>query len=133
MASVSISKKLKRKIDADSTIATSDGACDDLKRTCTGKYSRQTFSSDLRFVEVDKLAMDYPLAAKVLKMETKYCDELMDIDYGSKVTHVYNPVDYAYKPHLEFYRKYCKESAKVLLIGENPGPFGGAQTGVSVL
>ena len=96
-----------------------------------GKFYTLTCDMSKRYSEIDTLESEYPLACAILKIETELCDQLMQLDYGEKVTHVYNPVDYAYKPHIEWYRKHCHHTAKVLLIGENPGPFGGTQSGVS--
>ncbi|XP_067929554.1 single-strand selective monofunctional uracil DNA glycosylase-like isoform X2 [Watersipora subatra] len=70
------------------------------------------------------------LAAKLLVIETLLAEELVKLDFGPKVTHVYNPIDYAYKPHLEYYRKFCYPSTEVVMIGMNPGPYGMSQTGV---
>lgn len=46
------------------------------------------------------------------------------------VTHVYNPLQYAWAPHEVYLRRYGRGRRRVLLIGMNPGPFGMAQTGV---
>ena len=130
-----ISKKLKRKAAENDSIdvkSSKTKTTASSRATMVDSSSVTTFALNLRLSEISKLEDSYPLAAKLLAMETKYCDELVRISYGSKVTHVYNPVDYAYKPHIEFYRKFCKDTAEVLFIGENPGPFGGAQTGVSL-
>lgn len=42
----------------------------------------------------------------------------------------YNPLEYAWKPHATYLRRYGSTTKKVLLLGMNPGPFGMAQTGV---
>lgn len=50
--------------------------------------------------------------------------------FSEPVTHVYNPLRYAWKPH-ETYLAFCRsESIRVLFLGMNPGPWGMAQTGV---
>lgn len=47
------------------------------------------------------------------------------------VTHVYNPLVYAWKAHCEYLRLYgAGASREVVLLGMNPGPWGMAQTGV---
>lgn len=126
-----ISKKLKRKAEKDSSEAPATKGSK--KKKDQGKFYTMTCNIDKRMKEIELLESEYPLAAAILQIETKLCDDLMKLDYGEKVTHVYNPVDYAYKPHIEWYRKHCHPSVQVLLIGENPGPFGGAQTGVGYL
>lgn len=46
------------------------------------------------------------------------------------VAYVYNPLEYAWKPHHAYLTEYAKATCKVLFLGMNPGPFGMAQTGV---
>lgn len=46
------------------------------------------------------------------------------------VTHVYNPLDYAWPAHEVYLRKYGTGKKRVLFLGMNPGPFGMAQTGI---
>ena len=50
--------------------------------------------------------------------------------FGPPVSHVYNPLDYAFDAHRQYLDRYCRASAEVLLLGMNPGPFGMVQTGV---
>lgn len=46
------------------------------------------------------------------------------------VTHVYNPLDYAWEPHCAYLTRYGAGRPDVVLVGMNPGPYGMAQTGV---
>ena len=50
--------------------------------------------------------------------------------FGPPVSHVYNPLDYAWAPHAEYLRRYGEGRKRVVFVGMNPGPFGMAQTGV---
>jgi len=50
--------------------------------------------------------------------------------FRKPVTHVYNPLDYASRPHVRYLRKFGGHRIRVLFLGMNPGPFGMAQTGV---
>lgn len=52
--------------------------------------------------------------------------------FGSGVTHVYNPLDYAWESHAAYLKLGVQSGSqkKVLFLGMNPGPFGMAQTGV---
>lgn len=52
------------------------------------------------------------------------------LTFGLPVTHVYNPLEYAWAPHRSYLVRYGTKSAEVLMLGMNPGPFGMAQTGV---
>ena len=50
--------------------------------------------------------------------------------FGAPVTHVYNPLIYAWAAHEAYLRRFGGGSKEVLFLGMNPGPFGMAQTGV---
>jgi single-strand selective monofunctional uracil DNA glycosylase len=45
------------------------------------------------------------------------------------VTHVYNPLDYAWERHRDYRTRYARRP-RAVLVGMNPGPWGMAQTGV---
>ncbi len=55
---------------------------------------------------------------------------LSRLRFGDPVAYVYQPLEYARRPHAEYLRRYGQGSREVLLLGMNPGPFGMAQTGV---
>jgi single-strand selective monofunctional uracil DNA glycosylase len=46
------------------------------------------------------------------------------------VTHVYNPLDYAWSAHEEYLRRFGCGKKRAVFLGMNPGPFGMAQTGI---
>lgn len=50
--------------------------------------------------------------------------------FAAPVTHVYNPLDYAWDLHAAYLRLLGAKPGRVLFLGMNPGPFGMAQTGV---
>jgi single-strand selective monofunctional uracil DNA glycosylase len=50
--------------------------------------------------------------------------------FAPPVTHVYNPLDYAWQPHAQYLARYGAGRQRVILLGMNPGPFGMAQVGV---
>ncbi len=50
--------------------------------------------------------------------------------FGPPVSHVYNPLEYAWEPHRRYLERYGAGRRRVLLLGMNPGPWGMAQTGV---
>lgn len=52
------------------------------------------------------------------------------LEFGAPVSHVYNPLDYAWEIHAEYLNRYGRGTREILLIGMNPGPWGMAQTGV---
>ena len=57
-------------------------------------------------------------------------NEVAGLVFGLPVTHVYNPLDYAWRAHRAYLDRYGALGAKVLLLGMNPGPWGMSQTGV---
>ena len=52
------------------------------------------------------------------------------LHFAPPVSHVYNPLSYAWGPHEEYLRTYGGGPKKVVFLGMNPGPFGMVQTGV---
>jgi single-strand selective monofunctional uracil DNA glycosylase len=56
--------------------------------------------------------------------------EVSELSFGEPVTHVYNPLDYAWASHRRYLERYGASPKEVVLVGMNPGPWGMAQTGV---
>ncbi len=50
--------------------------------------------------------------------------------FGDPVTHVYNPLDYAWPMHEAYLRRFGNTPKRVIFLGMNPGPWGMAQSGV---
>jgi len=51
--------------------------------------------------------------------------------FSAPVTHVYNPLSYAWPAHRQYLERYgASPDLEVILLGMNPGPWGMAQTGV---
>ena len=63
-------------------------------------------------------------AAKTLR------DEVDGMAFSPPVTHVYNPLSYAWPAHEAYLRRVGSGRKRVVLLGMNPGPWGMAQTGV---
>jgi single-strand selective monofunctional uracil DNA glycosylase len=57
-------------------------------------------------------------------------EETGRLRFAGAVSHVYNPLDYAWEPHCEYLRRHGSGRKRVIFLGMNPGPFGMAQTGV---
>ncbi len=61
----------------------------------------------------------------------KACAKALDaLEFAPPVTHVYNPLVYAWDLHAAYLRLAGNGQKKVVFLGMNPGPFGMAQTGV---
>jgi single-strand selective monofunctional uracil DNA glycosylase len=56
--------------------------------------------------------------------------EVSTLTFGAPVSHVYNPLEYAWSPHRKYLERYGTGHPQIVLVGMNPGPFGMAQTGV---
>lgn len=70
------------------------------------------------------------IAAAFLAIEQRQSELLSRINFGSKVSCIYNPLVYARETHECFVRKYCRTKKTVIFLGMNPGPYGMAQNGV---
>ncbi len=60
----------------------------------------------------------------------KLCREVNRLRFAAPVTHVYNPLDYAWEGHRQYLERFGRAPKEVVFLGMNPGPFGMAQTGV---
>lgn len=67
---------------------------------------------------------------KIAEISRKLAQDVDGLAFGLPVTHVYNPLNYAWELHRNYLDKFADLGAKVLLLGMNPGPWGMAQTGV---
>jgi single-strand selective monofunctional uracil DNA glycosylase len=56
--------------------------------------------------------------------------EVAALHFGPPVTHVYNPLQYAWEASLQYMERFGAGPKEVVLLGMNPGPWGMAQTGV---
>ena len=56
--------------------------------------------------------------------------QLDRLKFAPPVTHIYNPLTYAWSAHAEYLRRFATERKRVVFLGMNPGPFGMVQTGV---
>lgn len=55
---------------------------------------------------------------------------LHGLKFAAPVSHVYQPLEYARRPHELYLSRFGNGKKRVLFLGMNPGPFGMAQTGV---
>ena len=66
----------------------------------------------------------------IISITRRLRDEVDALRFAPPVTHVYNPLRYAWAPHRKYLERYGKGPKEALLLGMNPGPFGMVQTGV---
>jgi len=69
-------------------------------------------------------------ADELRRISRTLSDRVSRLSFAEPVTHTYNPLAYARRPHEEYLARYGRGSKEVVLLGMNPGPFGMAQTGV---
>ena len=55
---------------------------------------------------------------------------LSDLRFAPPVSHVYNPLTYAWSAHADYLQRYGGGKKRVVFLGMNPGPFGMVQCGI---
>lgn len=73
---------------------------------------------------------EYSLSDQYLMLEQKLCNQLRGIQFQKPVSHIYNPLVYAFETHADFVRRFTNKQKPILFLGMNPGPFGMSQNGV---
>ncbi len=66
----------------------------------------------------------------LVDISQRLVDELRNLAFAEPVTHVYNPLAYAWEIHKQYLERFGSKPVSNLLFGMNPGPWGMAQTGV---
>lgn len=69
-------------------------------------------------------------AADLVTLSASLSEALRPLRFAAPVTHVYDPLQYAWAPHRAYLERYGNGSKEAIFLGMNPGPFGMAQTGV---
>ena len=74
------------------------------------------------------------MTANIVKTQLKAAaalrDQLSGMTFAHPVSHIYNPLAYAWNAFEEYVTRYGGTTKRVLFLGMNPGPWGMAQTGV---
>lgn len=74
--------------------------------------------------------MPTEIAALTIAAAQKLSDAVEALEFAEPITHLYNPLNYAWSGHRSYLERYGNSQKKVIFMGMNPGPFGMAQTGV---
>ncbi|MDX1631889.1 MAG: single-stranded DNA-binding protein [Thermoanaerobaculia bacterium] len=69
-------------------------------------------------------------ARELLSIYRRLADAVDELEFESPVTHVYNPLRYAWEGHRKYLERFGSGKGRIILLGMNPGPWGMAQTGV---
>lgn len=67
---------------------------------------------------------------RVLEVARELRAAVSKCSFAPPVTHVYNPLEYAWAPHEAYLTRFGTGRKEALFLGMNPGPFGMGQTGV---
>ena len=71
-----------------------------------------------------------PASQKLIVAARELAASVDRLKFAAPVTHVYNPLVYAWPAHEEYLRRFGRGGKRVVFLGMNPGPFGMVQTGV---
>ena len=69
-------------------------------------------------------------AQALIAAAQKLSQSVSALTFSAPVTHVYNPLDYAWAAHEQYLQRYGKGCKRIIFLGMNPGPFGMTQIGV---
>ena len=70
------------------------------------------------------------LAPRLAQAALTLREQVDALRFSLPITHVYNPLTYAWRPHQTYLERFATTPKKVVFMGMNPGPWGMAQTGV---
>lgn len=76
------------------------------------------------------LSKNGDISGGLIKAALRLKKDVDRLKFSAPVTHVYNPLAYAWAGHELYLRKYGNGPKRVVFLGMNPGPFGMVQTGV---
>lgn len=65
-----------------------------------------------------------------IRVAQRLVRDVEGLRFAAPVTHVYNPLVYAWRPHRIYLQRYADGSPQAILLGMNPGPWGMAQSGI---
>lgn len=69
-------------------------------------------------------------ASPLVKLAQELSVAVDALSFAPPVTHVYNPLTYAWDIHTAYLNRYGQGQKRVIFLGMNPGPFGMMQNGV---
>jgi len=75
-------------------------------------------------------AKSNPITEALLAAGRRLRAETSGLKFQPPVSHVYNPLVYAWAPYEAYLRKFSGARKRIIFLGMNPGPFGMVQTGV---
>ena len=76
------------------------------------------------------MTTDPSIVSALIAAARELSEAVERLHFASPVSHIYNPLDYAWAPHETYLRRFGTRPKQVVFIGMNPGPFGMVQCGV---
>jgi single-strand selective monofunctional uracil DNA glycosylase len=73
---------------------------------------------------------DTPVSSALIAAARELSSRVSTLTFAPPVSHVYNPLTYAWATHEAYLRRYAASPRRVVFLGMNPGPFGMVQNGV---
>lgn len=70
------------------------------------------------------------MTVSLVEIANALSEAVDELSFSPPVTHVYNPLSYAARPHEAYLNRFGQGRKRVVFLGMNPGPFGMAQTGI---
>ncbi len=70
------------------------------------------------------------VSAQLVEAARTLSNKVDSLSFADPVAFIYNPLKYAWKPHLRYLETYGNSRKKIVFMGMNPGPWGMAQIGV---
>ncbi len=70
------------------------------------------------------------LSLQLITAARELSAQVEELKFQPPVTHVYNPLNYAWSAHEVYLRQFGDSRKRVIFLGMNPGPFGMAQIGI---
>jgi single-strand selective monofunctional uracil DNA glycosylase len=82
------------------------------------------------FFVVSDLSKNGRASAELISAAQRLTKSIDRLRFSAPVTHIYNPLAYAWGGHELYLRKFGDGPKRIVFLGMNPGPFGMVQTGV---
>ena len=70
------------------------------------------------------------IADPLIAAAKELSNQVEQLSFAEPVTHIYNPLAYAWEPHKIYLERFANSQKRVLFLGMNPGPWGMSQTGI---
>nr|CAH7759479.1 unnamed protein product [Callosobruchus chinensis] len=104
------------------------------------KTDDQTLDLSVKNCEVADISKYFPnldksapvkIEDEIIRLQNELNKVLRTLNFKAPpIAFVYNPLEYALRPHENYVRKFCTSKKKIIFVGMNPGPYGMCQTGV---